>query len=74
MASCFYYKKFLFVNVFFSNFTETSLGIYVGTMPSFRKIGELVSEINGNMIQRDIRFLYIGFILEAVVILIQNQH
>ena len=66
MASIFYYKKFLFVNVFFSNFTETSLGIYVGTMPSLRKIGELVSEINGNMIQRDIRFLYIGFDLDQV--------
>ena len=63
MASCFYYKKFLFVNVFFSNFTETSLGIYVGTMPSFEKIGELVSEIKDNMIPRDIRFLYIGFIM-----------
>ena len=62
MASIFYYKKFLFVNVFFSNFTETSLGIYVGTMPSFGKIGQLVSEIKDNMIPRDIRFLYIGFI------------
>ena len=62
MASSFYYKKFLFVNVFFSNFTETILGIYVGTMPSVGKIGELVSEIKDNMIPRDIRFLYIGYI------------
>ena len=50
------------MNVFISNFTDTSLGIYVGTMPSFEKIGELVSEIKDNMIPRDIRFLYIGFI------------
>ena len=63
MASCFYCKKFLFVNVFFSNFTETILGIYVGTMPSVGKIGELVAEIKDDMIPRDIRFLYIGFIM-----------
>ena len=50
MASWFYYKKILFVNGILSNFTETSLGIYVGTIPSFRKIGPLVFEIKEDMI------------------------
>ena len=40
--------------------TVTGLCIYVGTMPSVGKIGELVSEIKDNMIPRNIRFLYIG--------------
>ena len=38
------------MNGILSNFTETILGIYVGTIPSFRKIGLLVFEIKGNMI------------------------
>ena len=57
------------MNGILSNFTETILGIYVGTIPSFRKIGLLVFEIKGNMIPifiyRDIvEYTFLHFLSE----------